>query len=188
VGTLGDARTLLADHNQSLPKDPAHRVNNPQLGGGALLDLGIYPVSFARNLFGPPKQVRAMATMTATGVDRQVGVLLEHDDGRQAVVQAALDTAGPNRAVVLGTAGRIEIDPIWYQATSFSVFDVAGAVRERYVSTVSGRGMQYQALEAERCIQAGLTSSELLPPAESVAIMGTLDEVRVHIGLRYPDE
>lgn len=188
AGTLGDARTLLADHNQSLPKDPAHRVNNPQLGGGALLDLGIYPVSFAWNLFGPPKQVHAMATMTATGVDRQIGVLLEHNDGRQTVMQAALDTAGPNRAVVLGTAGRIEIDPIWYQATSFTVFDVAGAVHERYVSTVSGRGMQYQALEAERCIQGGLTSSELLPPAESVAIMGTLDEVRAQIGLRYPDE
>ncbi|HVD89023.1 MAG TPA: hypothetical protein VNB91_09035, partial [Jatrophihabitantaceae bacterium] len=112
----------------------------------------------------------------------------EHNDGRQTVMQAALDTAGPNRAVVLGTAGRIEIDPIWYQATSFTVFDVAGAVHERYVSTVSGRGMQYQALEAERCIQGGLTSSELLPPAESVAIMGTLDEVRAQIGLRYPDE
>ena len=188
AGTLGDVRTLLADHNQRLPKDPAHRLNNPRLGGGALLDLGIYPVSFAWDLFGPPTRVRAVATMTTTGVDRQVGVLLEHDDGRQAVMHAALDTAGPNRATLIGTAGRIEIEPVWYQATSFTVFDVGGAVLEQFDTVVPGRGMQYQALEVERCVSAGLTVSEVLPPDESVAIMGTLDEVRSQIGLRYPGE
>jgi predicted dehydrogenase len=188
AGTIGDVRTVLADHNQDLPKDPAHRLNNPHLGGGALLDLGVYPVSFAHDLLGPPTEVRAIAAMTTTGVDRQVGVLLGHDDGRQAVLHAALDTAGPNRAAVLGTRGRIEIDAPWYQATSFTVYDPAGAIIERFDHPIPGRGMQFQALAAEHCITAGRPGSEVLPPAETVAIMRTLDAVRAQIGLRYPEE
>ncbi|MEO6943687.1 MAG: Gfo/Idh/MocA family oxidoreductase, partial [Lacisediminihabitans sp.] len=123
AGTIGEVRTLLADHNQDLSKDPAHRVNNPALGGGALLDLGIYPVSFAHDLFGAPATIQANAAKTATGVDRQTAILLSYAEGQQAVLHAALDTLGPNRAVVIGTLGRIEIDSVWYTPTPFTVFD-----------------------------------------------------------------
>jgi predicted dehydrogenase len=187
-GTLGDVRTVIADHNQNLPKDPKHRINDPKLGGGALLDLGIYPVSFAIDLLGVPVGVEANAAFTATGVDRQTAVILEHADGRQSVLHTALDTNGPTRAVVIGTLGRIEIDSTWYEPTSFTVFDQHDAVLERYESDVASRGMQYQAIEAETLILAGLTRSELLPPEQSVAIMKTLDDVRQRIGLRYPGE
>lgn len=187
-GTLGEVRTLLADHNQDLPKDPAHRINNPELGGGALLDLGIYPVSFAHDLFGTPASIQAHASKTSTGVDRQTAIILGYDDGQQAVLHTALDTLGPNRAAIVGTQGRIEIESVWYTPTPFTVFDASGEVIERFDRPVKNRGMQYQAWELERLVNAGLTSGETLPAAESVQIMETLDEVRRQIGLAYPGE
>ena len=188
AGTIGDVRTLIADHNQDLPKDPLHRLNNPALGGGALLDLGIYPVSFAFDLFGAPETVRAIAAMTATGVDRQAAILLGFGDGRQAVLHTALDTRGPNTASIIGTGGRIEVDAVWYSPTTFMVFDENGEVVERFENTVSHRGMQFQAWEFERRIRTTDTTAVILPPRESVRIMETLDEVRAQIGLSYPDE
>jgi hypothetical protein len=89
---------------------------------------------------------------------------------------------------VIGTEGSIEIDRVWYTATTFTVLSATGEVIERFEETVAGRGMQYQALEAERLIRAGLSESPLLPLAESVAIMESLDEIRRQIGLTYPGE
>ncbi|MCU1526661.1 MAG: gfo/Idh/MocA family oxidoreductase [Frondihabitans sp.] len=188
AGTLGDVRTLIADHNQNLPRDPQHRINNPALGGGALLDLGIYPVSFAFDLFGTPASVTANASMTATGVDRQTAIIFGYGDGQQAVLHCALDTLGPNTAVVLGTGGRIEIDSVWYLPATFTVFDSDGGIIERFEQPVRTRGMQFQAWEVERLIAGGLTEGAILPPSESLQIMETLDEIRRQIGLSYPGE
>ncbi|MCU1524881.1 MAG: gfo/Idh/MocA family oxidoreductase [Microbacteriaceae bacterium] len=188
AGTLGEVRTLIADHNQNLPKDPEHRINNPELGGGALLDLGIYPVSFAFDLFGVPSSVKAIASMTETGVDRQTAIIFGYGDGQQAVLHTALDTLGPNTAVVLGTEGRIEIDSVWYTPTTFTVFDSDDRVIERFEQPERTRGMQFQAWEVERLIEAGLTEGTILPPSESLQIMETLDEIRRQIGLKYPGE
>ncbi|MCU1404040.1 MAG: gfo/Idh/MocA family oxidoreductase [Glaciihabitans sp.] len=187
-GTIGDVRTVLADHNQKLPSDPKHRINDPALGGGALLDLGIYPISFAWDIFGKPSTISAISSATSTGVDRQTSVTLGYTDGQQAVLQFALDTAGPNSAVVLGTDGWIEIAATWYAPTSFLVYNADNVVIEGFDADVNSRGMQYQAWELERLVRAGLTSGTVLPPSESVAIMETLDEIRAQIGLRYSSD
>jgi predicted dehydrogenase len=188
AGTLGEVRTVLADHNQRLSDDPLGRMRNPDLGGGALLDLGIYPVSFAWDIFGKPSSITAIATMTPTSVDRQTAILLGYDGGRQAVLHTALDTLGPNTAAVIGTDGRIEIDPVWYTPTTFTVYDSQNAVLERFEQPVISRGMQFEALALERLVRDGRLAGDELPPAESVAIMETLDEVRRQIGLRYPSD
>ena len=185
-GAIGDVRTVIADHTQSLPTDPTHRLQNPALGGGALLDLGIYPVSFAIDVLGLPTGVQAHATMTATGVDRQTAMVFEHDGGRQSVLHCALDTAGSNRAVVLGTTGAIEIDRVWYTPTSFTRYDRDWNPVERFDEPVATRGMHFQALELERRVRGDAPSS--LPIEETVAIMGVLDEVRRLIGLEYPEQ
>jgi predicted dehydrogenase len=186
AGTIGEVRTILADHDQHLPTDPSFRLQDPDLGGGALLDLGIYPVSFSWDVFGEPESIQAHSSATPTGVDRQTAIILGYPGGKQAVLHTALDTAGPNRAAVLGTEGRIEIDGVWYSATSFTVYDSANEVIERFDQPVVSRGMQYQAFEFERLIAEGLTVSEIMPPRQTVAIMGTLDAVRKIIGLVYP--
>ena len=184
-GTLGEVRKVVASHNQDLPKDPAHRLNDPALGGGALLDLGVYPVSFSFDVFGAPQRILASAALTATRVDRQTAAIFEYADGQQALVDCALDTAGNNRAAIIGTGGWVEIESVWYNPTPFTRYDASGDIVERFDEPVQGRGMQYQAAELERLVREGLTAGTVLPPGESVAIMAALDEVRRQIGLTY---
>jgi predicted dehydrogenase len=132
--------------------------------------------------------VLAMSDPTPTGVDAQTSMLLGFPGGRQAVLHSVLDARGPVSATVIGTEGRIEIDRTWYAPTSFTLYDATDQVVERYESRVDGRGMQFQALELERLVAEGPGDGDRLPIAESVAIMGTLDEVRRQIGLVYPGE
>ena len=116
-----DVRTLLVDHTQKLSDDPAHRINALELGGGALLALGIYPVSFSWDLFGAPRSIHSTATFKATGADAQIANIFAYDGGRIASMVSASDPLGPNTAAVIGTQARIEIDRVWYTPTSFRV-------------------------------------------------------------------
>ena len=188
AGTLGDVRTVIADHNQNLPKDPGHRLQNPALGGGAVLDLGIYPVSFAWDVLGAPTSVSAISSPTPTGVDRQTAIVLGYADGQQALLHTALDTAGPNEAAVIGTEGWVKLHGTFYVPTTITVHNAQNEVVETFEQEVGSRGMQFQAWEVERLIAAGQVVGEILPPEQTVAIMGTLDEVRRIIGLKYPGE
>ncbi|GAB6856920.1 Gfo/Idh/MocA family protein [Microbacterium xylanilyticum] len=183
---LGDIRSVFADHGQLLPAAPTHRVNDPRLGGGALLDLGVYPLSFAVDFLGLPERVLAHAALGPTGVDRQTAVITVHAGGRQALSYAGLSARSPVRAAIVGTDARVEIDPWWYNSTGFTVLDPSDRVIERFRSETSGRGMQYQARELEHVVRAGRTESELLPLDESIGIMAVLDDVRAQIGVRFP--
>jgi len=187
-GALGELRSVIADHTQDLPDDPAHRLNALELGGGALLDLGIYPISFAWDILGEPESIQASATFKTTGADGQVATLFHYGSGAIAVTLSASDSAGPNRATVLGTEGRIEIDRVWYEPTSFRVYDNKNRMTQEFKSAIVGRGMQFEADETERLILAGMTAGDILPPSETVGIMRTLDIIRGQIGLKYPSE
>lgn len=188
-GVIGEVRLLTAVHVQSLPTDPHHRINDPALGGGALLDLGVYPVSFADDLLGAPSTVSAAATLSDQGVDARVAIQLGHESGATAQLYAALDTSGRNTATLLGTAGRIDVDDTFYAPGGFTVRDQDDAVVERYEANESGlRGMHHQALELERVVAAGERESPLLTAAGVVGVMRTMDEVRRQIGVRYPSE
>ncbi|NNH04873.1 Gfo/Idh/MocA family protein [Microbacterium ulmi] len=188
AGTLGDIRLVTADHTQRISSDPAHRLNALELGGGALLDLGIYPISFAWDVLGAPVAIAAAARLGETGADTEVATILTHASGALSTSVSGSRSAGPNTAHVLGTQARIDIDRTWYATTSFRVVAPDGTVLEEYASDVEGGGMQYQALAAERYVAAGATDSDILPIDETVAIMGTLDAVRGMIGVHYPGE
>ncbi|MCR2825267.1 Gfo/Idh/MocA family protein [Microbacterium sp. zg.Y909] len=187
-GAVGEVRTVFADHTQKITADPSHRLNALELGGGALLDLGIYPVSFVWDVLGAPTSVRAVARLAETGADAEVATVMTHAGGAVSSTVSSSRAAGPNTAHVVGTAGRIDIDRTWYAPTTFRLTAPDGTVREEFVSDIDGRGMQYQALAAERLIAEGRTDSDELPLDESVAIMGTLDDIRAQIGVRYPQE
>ncbi|MGV8911390.1 MAG: Gfo/Idh/MocA family protein [Rhodoglobus sp.] len=185
-GALGEIRSVMADHNQSISMDPLHRINNPLLGGGALLDLGIYPVSFAHDILGAPTSIVAVATKTETNVDRQLSMIFSYGTEAQAVIQSTLDLRGPTRAVIVGTEGRIEIAETWYAPTTYTRFDGEGNLVEEFDGTVTGRGMQFQAAELERLVTVGEIANDILSPSESIEIMHTVDEIRRQIGLTYP--
>jgi predicted dehydrogenase len=185
-GAIGTPRVLLADHNQYIPYDRAPRLHELHLGGGALLDLGIYPISFASSLFGTPTTITARGTLTDLGADVITSGIFEYPDGAQTVFQAGFLAPGPNMATIVGSEGYIVLDGVWYTQTSFTLYDRDKQVKERYAETIDGRGMQYQALEVERCIREGLSESPVMPLGETVAIMETMDAIRGQIGLVYP--
>ncbi len=188
AGTSGEIRSLIADHTQKLPDNPKHRLNDLALGGGALLDLAIYPISFAWDILGKPANIKASATFRTTGADQQVATIFHYASGAIATTLSSSDSAGSNRASLVGTRGRIEIDHVWYSPTTFRVYDNSNSVTETFVGAVAGRGMQFQADEVERLIALGITAGDIMTPAQSVEIMHTLDEVRRQIGLTYPGE
>jgi predicted dehydrogenase len=187
AGTLGELRSVSAEHRQFLPTDPKHRLNALELGGGALLDLGIYPISFAFDILGAPTSVTATARFKETGVDAEIATMMQHKGGAISTTVSALDCAGPNVAIVYGSKVRIEIASVWYSPTSFRVVDYQGRLLEEFFEPVPARGMQFQAFEMERLVRTGTTST-LMAPDESVAIMETLDTIRKQIGLIYPQE
>ncbi|MGP3536341.1 Gfo/Idh/MocA family protein [Microbacterium sp. RD1] len=188
AGTLGEIRVVTADHTQRLPRDRAHRINALELGGGALLDLGVYPISFVWDILGAPTRVSASARLGETGADTEVATIFTHDGGALSTTISSSRGAGPNTAAIVGSEARIEIDAIWYTPTDFRVTAADGTVLEAYHSDVAGRGMQFQALYAEQLVREGRLAGDILPIDETVAIMATLDEVRAQIGLRYPGE
>jgi predicted dehydrogenase len=185
-GVLGELIQVQADHGQWFPRDPHHRIFAPELGGGALLDLGIYPVSFAWFVLGAPERVTAVSTPAFTGIDGTTSMVLQYPSGAHAVLSTTSLARTPNRAVIAGTEARIEIDPWFFTPSSFTVIRRDGTVAERCEVPYEGHGLREQAAEVGRCLGLGLKESPLLPLDESVAILGTLDEVRRQIGLTYP--
>lgn len=185
-GFIGEPLYLLADHNQYLPEDIVPRLHNPALGGGALIDLGVYPISLAHRLFGKPTRISASAVLFNGSIDESVATIFEYSQGRQALTHSSLRVSGPMRAYILGSEGRIELDRSFYTHSNFTIFDQKDQVRYRYEGNIEGRGMQYQALEVERCIHAGLLESPIMTLNETVEIMEVMDEVRAQTGIEYP--
>ncbi|GIH21746.1 oxidoreductase [Acrocarpospora phusangensis] len=186
-GRLGDVRLVTAEHGVWFRRDPVHRMFDPHLGGGALLDLGVYPVSFLSMVLGTPASVLAATQFGDTGVDGQTAVITGYADGRQGVATSTMEAFLPNRAAIAGTDARIDIDAWWYRPTSFTLTARSGAV-ERYEFPVPGNGLRFQTEEVARCVREGLLESPVLTLDETCEIMGTMDEVRAQVGLRYPGE
>ena len=185
-GILGEIKLVTADHSQYLPHVP--RLWEPELGGGALLDLGIYPVSFAVRVLGLPQKMTARATLTSDKVDETTSIIFEYEDGAQATLTTCMSAAGPVTAVVTGTFGRIEIDKSFYNQTSFKVYNQGGEVIQSYHHKIDGIGRQYQGLHLEKCVAAGLIESPIMSVTESVEIMKVMDVLRAQIGVKYPTE
>jgi predicted dehydrogenase len=178
AGSLGEIVTVMADHGQWFPKDPNFRLFDRKLGGGALLDLGVYPVSFASMILGRPDRIVALITPAFSGVDGQTSMLFGYLGGAQAVLTCTSAAQTPTRAAIVGTEARIEIDGDFYAPTSFA-FIARGGVLSRFVETQRGRGLWHEADEVARC--EGLLESPLMPLDETVSIMETMDEVLAQI-------
>jgi predicted dehydrogenase len=175
-GALGDLVTVMADHGQWFAYDPSSRLFAPELGGGALLDLGVYTVSFASMVLGDPTHIEALVEPAATGVDSQVSILLRHHGGAQAVLNCTSAAASPTRASIVGTEARIDVDGPFYANVGFTLTPRRGAP-VRFEATPGVHGLCYEAAEVSRCIELGLTESPGMPLDETVRIMETMDAV-----------
>ena len=184
-GALGQVRAVSADFGVNFPPDPAHRLYAPELGGGALLDLGIYPVSWVVMVLGAPASVTAVADPAFTGVDAQTTAVLRSADGAHGIATCNLWADTARRAYIAGTEGVIEVDPDFYRPSSFTLRR-RGAEPERFepVPELVGadKGLRFEAAEVGRCLREGLLESPGIPLDETVAIMKVLDEIRRQTG------
>jgi predicted dehydrogenase len=185
AGTLGEIGYVTAEHGQWFAENPEHRIFAPSLGGGALLDLGIYPVSFAHFVLGAPTKITAVSHPAFTGVDGITSMVFEHNSGAHAVLTTTSLAQSNNPAAIYGRDARLEIDGWFYRPTSFRVVSRDEVEVERFDQPDAGNGLRHEAAEVGRCLRAGLLESPLLPLDETLAIMTTMDEVRRQIGLDY---
>jgi predicted dehydrogenase len=183
-GEIGDVRMLTADFGFRTGWNPEGRLLNPDLAGGATLDVGVYVVALAATVLGPePVEVRALAHVGETGVDEQTAVILRYEDGALAVLSCAVRTSTVQGARIDGTEGRIEIPDFWHATEATLVRS-----GETPVTTRGEMGYHFEAQEAMACLRAGEIESVLIPLDESLAIARIMDQVRAQIGVVYPME
>lgn len=186
-GLLGDIHLVQADHGQRLAPLKIPRLELPELAGGALLDLAVYPISLAHLVLGAPAKVTASASFTALGVDGQTSAIFDYASGAQAVLTANMLVTTPCAATINGSLGRIEIDRNFYSPTSMRMILNDGTVTQ-YPSDYQGGGLREEAREFARVVRAGLMESPYLTHHETLEIMQSMDEVRRQINLTYPFE
>ena len=186
-GVIGEVRMLTADFGFRAGINPTSRTFDLKLGGGALLDVGIYPLSLASMIFGTPARVTSMTHLGETGADENSAMILGYEGGALSVLTTAVRTSTPHIATLNGTEGRITIHSPWWVATRMTV-EVFGKETTEIEMPLAGNGYEYEAAEVARCLQAGLLESDVMPLDESLALMRTMDEIREQWGLVYPME
>lgn len=186
-GALGKVRLVQANRCSSGTYIPGGRHMTLALGGGSLLDVGIYVLSFASMVLGEPETVSGHAHLGPTGADEQASMVLKYQSGALASLNCSLYTDNTDDARILGTAGAIYIDAPFWGATRATLVRPghADVVCER---PIESNGLNYEAAETMRCIQKGLSESPLMPLDESLALMRAMDTLRAQWGLVYPGE
>jgi predicted dehydrogenase len=175
-GLLGEIVTVSADHGQWFAENPDFRLFAPELGGGAMLDLGIYPVSFASMVLGTPSRIVSISDPAFTGVDAQTSMLFAYKGGAQAVLTCTLRAKSPTTATIVGTDARIEIEGDFYAPASVKLIPRVGEPTV-VLSEHRGRGLRHQADEVARRLAANDLESPLMSLDETISIMETMDTV-----------
>jgi dihydrodiol dehydrogenase / D-xylose 1-dehydrogenase (NADP) len=186
-GAIGEVRMLTADLGFRSEFDPKSRLFNLELGGGALLDVGIYPISFASMVLGTPSRIASMAHLGQTGVDEQAGIVFGYDGGQLAILHTALQTSTAIEATVMGTKGKIRVHSAWFYGTTLTL-SIEGRDDEAISLPYEGNGYNFEAAEVMRCLREGKLESDVMPLDETLAIMQTLDTIRAQWGFKYPME
>ncbi len=184
-GKIGDLVMLKADFGFKAPLDFESRLYNKKLGGGSLLDIGIYPLFLAQLLFGKPSEIKAFAQIGKTGVDENCSMLLRFSQNQHAILDSSILNDTPTVAYIYGTKGRIKIHRRWHESNSFTVFELGKEPQEFSFDFEGCRGYRFEAEEVMKCVRAGKKESEVLPLSFSKDLMGLLDNVRAEIGLQY---
>jgi len=187
-GAIGDIRQVHSNFSFRCEWDPDDILLNPNLGGGALLDVGVYNIALAQMIYQrEPTRISGMAHLGKTGVDEQSSVTLGYDNGALAVLTSAIRTETNQEAAIYGTEGYIKVPHMFWQPDRIIVKTSQDEEREFKFDRV-GNGYNYEATEVMRCLRNGCLESRILPLNTSVAIMRTMDSIREQWGLVYPME
>jgi predicted dehydrogenase len=186
TGRIGEPLLVEADFGFRLPVMAEHRLFDPRLGGGALLDLGVYPVQLCSLVLGAPDRVVADGAVGETGVDEQVAAVLHHSGGTLGVVKAGIRAGMACGARISGSEGWVDLPPFMHCPDWIGLSGPNGT--ERIDGAYEGDGLRFEIAEVHRCLAAGLAESPHMPLNETLSIAGTLDAIRAQLGLVYPGE
>ena len=184
-GLIGEVLSLKADFGFKAPFDPEKRLFNPDLGGGSLLDIGIYPVFLALLVLGKPSAIKAFAKIGPTKVDEECGILFQYESGKIAHLHSTLINATKTEAFIYGSKGTIHLHSQWHRPTNITLIR-EGERPEEFQLEKSGFGYGYEIEEVVKCLSEGKTESELLPLSFSEDLMDLLDKIRIEAGIHYP--
>ncbi|SDX71646.1 Predicted dehydrogenase [Modestobacter sp. DSM 44400] len=185
-GAIGKVRSVQADLGVQREFDPEDRLFSHELGGGALLDLGVYVVSFAQMLLGSPDTVSAVGSQFPTGVDAEASLLLGYADGRSAALMTSLRNALPGQARVFGTQGWIDVLPRFHHPQTF-VLHRGDAEPETISRPQLGSGYAHELFEVTECLQAGRTESTVMPLADTLAVQAVLQQAAEQLGVHHAE-
>ncbi|MHC5142376.1 MAG: Gfo/Idh/MocA family protein [Planctomycetota bacterium] len=186
-GTIGDPQLLYADFGVKFDYDPKHRTYNPDLAGGALLDLGVYCIALASMIFGKPNTILSTVKIAETGVDERSTVILEYENSKVAVLFQALDLEGPREALIVGTEGSIKLHSGWTAGSDYTL-KLNNGTEKTFKAETYENGFIYQIMAVQDSLDAGKTQCELMSLDETLAITETMDALRSQWGLTYPFE
>ncbi len=187
-GAIGDPKLVTAEFAFAGDYDPQHRLWNPELAGGSLLDVGVYVLAMASMVFGRPQRVQTTVNMAPTGVDDRVGMLLSYTGGRMAVLACGTTTYSKLEAGLSGDKGFINIHAPFWKASKLTVGTYYKQESQTLDFPYPGNGLEFEAAEVHRCLNTGLLESPHMPLDETLAIMETMDGIRAEWGLKYPNE
>jgi len=185
-GEIGEVRLIHADFGFRAGFNPTGRLFNPDLAGGGLLDVGVYPISLASMLLGTPNRVSGLATLGETGVDESAAIALAYPSGALASLTTGVRINTPHLAIICGTEGSVTIPSPWWVPERMTLKRGRGSVE--YHEPKLASGFEYEAAEAGRCLREGLKESPILPLDETISIVDTMDQLRALWGVRYPME
>jgi predicted dehydrogenase len=184
-GVIGELRMVMSDFGFQAQCDPASRLFAPEMGGGGLLDVGVYSMSLATMLLGQAIEIASLMEPAATGVDGQAGAVIKHQKG-MSIIATGVETCTPVISHIIGTEGTIVIDNPWFAAKSLTL--IKGDEHTKIEPEKVGGGYNYQAVAVGECLAAGRTECDVMSLDETLMIMETLDAIRAQWGLKYPME
>jgi len=181
---IGEVESVFACHGQNLRHSKNPRLWTKELGGGALLDLGIYVISFAHMILGKPKEIIATSIFTEKGVDAKTSMIFKYGNNAIANLSCSMYDTQPNRAIISGDKGIIEIDPTFYGPTTMSIKTNDGKIIS-FPNDYEGHGLREQAREMQECVRQNLIESPKMTHSDSSDVMESMDKVRKMIGLDF---
>ena len=187
-GTLGEIKVVLANFGFQANVEPNSRLLNPALGGGSLMDIGIYNIFTTLDILGEPDEINVNINSTEQGIDEQCAVIFKYNNGAMASLFSSISANLGTEVEISGTLGRLKLITPFYDSTSVLEYYLDGKKTVIETEKEEGLGYQYEARHATNCLLNGMTESTVVPHADSVLLMQTLDKIRSLAGIVFPDE
>lgn len=184
-GRLGNIISVKADFGFKAPYLPERRLFNRELGGGSLLDVGIYPVFLALLFLGKPDRIKATAVLGSTNVDEECGIILSYESGQIAHLHCSIRTTTDTEAFIYAEKGTIHLHSRWHEPTNMSIIPEGEPIEDLFFDYKS-KGYHYEALEVMKCLQEERLESPMMPLNFSLDLMELLDDIRAEAGIEYP--